>query len=537
MMATDGSTTPSRPDRETGNQPLLKVRQRWARERRLYRLLEMMPGLLVWTTLVGVLVLSFVRPLWAIVFIIVFDLYWLIRVVYVLVYILIAYVRFRRTLRVDWGAKIRRIRGWERLRHLVIIPTYKEPLAVLETTFASLARVNIPLNQLFVVLACEERDRAKAEENARAITERFGQTFGAFRVTFHPADIPGEIAGKGSNIVWAGRRAKELIDQRRIPYTDILVSVFDADTQVHQAYFSYLGYVFLKHPNRQRTSYQPIPVFHNNIWDSPALMRVVANSTTFWLMSETLRPDRLFTFASHSMPFQALVDVDFWQNDIVTEDSRIFLQCLVRYDGDYTVTPLYLPVSMDTVMGDSYWESLKNTYKQQQRWAYGVENFPYMVWNFVGNSRIPFTKKIKYLMNQLEGVYSWATAPMIIFILSWLPLATARDLVEATALGQNAPIVMGWLIRAAMIGLVFSAVISTIILPPRPPGVGRHHFLVMLLQWILFPYCMLIFGSFPATDAQTRLMLGRYMGYWVTPKARKGSAFQSPASQAVPSKG
>lgn len=498
------------------------VRQTWVRERRWYRTLEILPGALVWLTLVLVVGLAFLRPLWAIVFIVLFDLFWLFRIVYLLVYLLIAYRRFRQAIRIDWRSRLLAQPGWERFYHLVVIPTSGESREVLETTFAALARVDYPnKRRLIVALACEERDRSRAEASARVLQDRYATTFGALLVTYHPGDIPGEIAGKGSNITWAGRRAKTYIDRHGIPYENVIVSSFDADTQPYQAYFSYLTTVYAAQPNRLRSSYQPIPLFNNNIWQSPAIMRVLANSTTFWLMTETLRPDRLFTFSSHSMPFQALVDVDFWQSDIVTEDSRIFLQCFVRYDGAYTVTPLYVPLSMDTVLGHSFWESVVNQYKQIRRWAYGVENFPYMVWNFAANPRIPLRKKVKYLWNQLEGVYSWATAPIIIFLLGWLPMQVMHDSVAETALAQNAPLVISWLVRAAMIGLLFSAILSTTFLPPRPPGVGRARFATMLLQWILFPFSMVLFGSIPAIDAQTRLMLGRYLGFWVTPKARK----------------
>ncbi|MEK7642921.1 MAG: hypothetical protein AAB372_00500, partial [Patescibacteria group bacterium] len=47
------------------------------KDRILYRALEMLPGLLAWGTIVGVILLSWKRPAWVAVFIIVFDLYWL----------------------------------------------------------------------------------------------------------------------------------------------------------------------------------------------------------------------------------------------------------------------------------------------------------------------------------------------------------------------------------------------------------------------------------------------------------------------------
>jgi len=69
--------------------------------------------------------------------------------------------------------------------------------------------------------------------------------------------------------------------------------------------------------------------------------------------------------------------------------------------------------------------------------------------------------------------------------------------------------------------MIVSAIISQLILPPRPSRRSRWKNLSMILQWLLLPITLIIFGTFPALDAQIRLMLGKHLGFWVTEKVRK----------------
>ena len=240
-------------------------------------------------------------------------------------------------------------------------------------------------------------------------------------------------------------------------------------------------------------------------------------------MADKARPERLFTFSSHSMSFKTLVEVGFWETDIVTEDSRIFLQCFDKFNGDYSVIPMHIPISMDTVMGKNFWETAKGQYKQMRRWAWSVEHFPWMFMHFKKNKLIPFWKKFRYIFNQSEGQYSWATGPIFIMLLGRLPLWIADWQNIKFSIVQNAPYILEIIMTIAMIGILVSGGMNMFFIPPRPAHQPKHKWAYMFLQWLLLPFTMIFFGSIPALDAQTRLMLGgKYrLGFDVTDKHRK----------------
>ena len=484
------------------------------------RFWEMFPGLLVWGTFLLAIILTFVQPLWVIIFIIVFDLLWLFRVLYFNIFVLQSWLRLRRARSIDWQARLADTPGSDKIHHLVFLPTYKESYEIIRTTLRSLKKNALPNDQMIVVLGGEEGDLDQFEKNARRAESEFGNVFKDFITTLHPRGLEGEIPGKGSNLNWMGHRVQEHLKKMHPELFDehLIVSAFDVDTIAHPQYFSYLTHVFCTVENPLRSSYQPIALFSNNIWTSSAPVRIGAFGTTFWLFGELARPERLWTFSSHSMPWKMLKDVGFWQKDIVSEDSRIFMQAFLHYHGDYRVTPLYLPVSMDAVSGERYRDSLKALYKQMRRWAWGVEHLPYVIDGFKRDKTIPFRKKAQYLFNHIEGMYTWATAPIIMFLLGWFPLLVASG--KQSALIQAAPFTLQQLMQLAMIGILISGVMSLTLLPRRPEKIKKHTWAIMLLQWLLLPITFIIFGSFPAIDAQTRLMTGRYLGFNVTKKTR-----------------
>ncbi len=483
------------------------------------RILEIIPGLLVWTTLVSSVLLSFFQPLWMIYFIILFDFYWLLRILYFTPFTLLAWWRYRKALQRDWRADAEACVGYADTVQLIFLPTYKEAYPVIHETLRTLASTQYPPSRMMVVLAGEARDKERFQQVVKQATKDFGQVFKAFWTTTHPEGLPDEIPGKGSNLHWSGQAILPKVLALGLDPDRVIVSSLDIDTIVHPAYFSCLTYQYLTVPEPTRSSYQPVALYNNNLWESPAAVRIAMFGTTFWIMTELPRPEGMMTFSSHSMSLRMLIDVDFWQKDIVSEDSRIFLQGLIHYHGRYRVTPLYLPVSMDTVMTGEYWKALQSLYKQQRRWAWGVENFPYMVEAFAKDREMSWSTKAGWIFKQLEGMYTWATAPLLIFLLGYLPFWFAPDSLHRFVVFQNTPFTLQWLMRCAMIGLFVSATLSFTLLPPPPMHMKRPYaYAIMVLQWLLLPVTFILFGAIPAIDAQTRFMLGKPLGFAVSPK-------------------
>ncbi len=488
-----------------------------------YRLFEILPGLTIWGTLIGSLVLSFVRPLWMIYAIILFDIYWVLKVLNFSFYLLVAWNRFAHARKTDWEDKLyHEVPDWKTKHHVVFLTLYNEEWDVVKSAVQSVCDAAYDTSRFTIVVAGEERKKEHYESILKHIQTTFGDCFADIVGTCHPANLPDEIPGKGSNLHYAERQMQMYIDTKNWNYNDVITTIFDIDTVCDKSYFSYLTYLYCTHPHPTRSSYQPIAVYNNNMWESQSMLRIMAFGTTFWTLTSLARQDALVTFSSHSMSFRAIVDAGFHEKKIVSEDSRIFYQAFLAYDGDYEVTPLYAPVSMDTVRDDSWWQSMKNLYAQQRRWAWGVEHVPYLMSEFrkKGN-KIPLWKKFKWVFIEWEGKWSWCLVALLITVLGRLPLWVAPESVRQSALFFNAPHLLQILMTIAMLGMILSAVLSLPLLPRRPQSHPKHMYIVMVLQWALLPISLIFLSAIPAIDAVTHMMFGKYLGFNVSQKKRK----------------
>ena len=534
-------------------------------EKKVQRLFEIIPGATSWAIIIGMVILSFWEEELAAIIIIAFYMYWLMRIFYLTIFLILSYNRLSIEKGVDWMTRARGLGNFDnylkglqtlvpgiklkdklsRLFHrkelesfkkrnveipilddiyqLVIIPIANEARSVVEPGIRSIAASTFPSRKILIVLALEERSPETAKEGVYGIQSEFKNSFFDILVSVHTDGVPGEARVKGANASHAAREASEFLKSKGIAFKNVIVSCFDSDTVVKPEYFACLTYNFMVCPDRDRASFQPIPVYYNNIWDVPAFARVIEAGSSFFQLIEATNPEKLVTFSSHSMSFAALVEVGYWPVDMVSDDSAIFWKAYIHYDGKYKVVPIYTTVSMDIVAADSWRKTVVNEYKQKRRWAWGVENFPIVMRGFLKNNKIPFYNKIKLSFKLFEGHISWATWAFLLTFVGGLPALFAGKAFQHSVLYYSAPRVAGIIFNLASFSLITSIILSILLLPPRKVRHRILHRLLFALQWLFVPVIFLFLGAIPALDAQTRLMMGKRMEFWVASKKRENA--------------
>ena len=488
--------------------------------RAIMRFLEITPGALSWGVISFFVTLAIWKPVYGAMLIIVFDFYWIVRTVYLTTLLIMANRQLARQRNRNWLKACQKIEGWDRLCQLIIFPVYKEGLDILRPSIDALKACHYPLEKMIVVLAFEERHKPSAE-NAKILEKEYRGVFFELLTVFHPDHIAGEKRLKGANATWAAKRAKEYLQGKKIPLEQVIVSCFDADTCVDREYFGCLSYHFLQNPMPHQASYQPVPVYNNNIWYAPAFARIIETSASFCQMIESMRLEKFVTFSSHSMSFKTLVDIDYWPVDMISDDSVVYWKAFLYFNGHYRVVPLYTTVSMDAAYSSNFFKTLWVQYKQKRRWAWGVENFPFLVGGFMQNRNISVFTKLRRSFQLLESHVTWAVWAFIIGIIAPMPILWGGRFFAQSAIGYNLPRITGLLFNFTVYTSLVWILLSWTILPPRPKGVSWFKNVIMVAEWMIVPVVILVLGSTPALDAQTRLMFGRYMEFSATEKTRK----------------
>jgi hypothetical protein len=512
-----------------------------------YRFWEIFPGFLSWTIILTPFIASFFVPNIVAIFIIGYLLLWFIKAIGLNVRSLQGYSMLQKQQKLDWqqllhdleAGEVRsggKVPKWHRdnvaritkrplyckpseLYHAIIIARWKEGRDTLEPTIQSVLASKYDLKKVILILAYEDRG---GEEIAADSIELMKQYKGQVKYTAaigHPADIPGELVGKGGNITYAGRQLQKYIEKEGIDPTRVVVTTLDSDNRPHPSYLAALSYTYASTEDPRYVSYQPIPLFLNNIWDAPSPMRVIATGNSFWNIILSLRPHMLRNFSSHAQGLAPLIDTDFWSVRTIVEDGHQFWRTYFRYDGKHEVYPIFLPIYQDAVLAATYRRTLKMQFLQLRRWAWGASDIAYVASKgFRRDSKVPRMDMIAKFMRLIEGHVSWATASLILAFGALIPILISPKNYAANQLPQIASTIQ----TIALAGIFISMFLSLKALPPKPERYKRHRTVFMMLQWVLLPVTTILYNTLAAITSQTRLMFKRYLDKFdLTEKAVK----------------
>lgn len=379
--------------------------------------------------------------------------------------------------------------------HAVIIATYKESREVLAPTIEALLASDFNMKQVICILAYEGRAGEETEKQANELMNTYKKDFmDAFAVK-HPANIPGEIIGKGGNVTYAGRELAKYLEKKGIDPLRVLVTTLDADNRPDKSYLTALTYAYIVCPDPIHSSFQPVALFSNNIWDPPAPMRVLATGNSISHLVFSLRSHALRNFSAHAQPMVALLKTDFWSVRTIVEDGHQFWRSYFRFEGNYRALPLHIPIYQDAVLSDTYWKTLKAQFLQYRRWTYGASDFAYIVhMGFFRKNTIPKRDLIAKTWRHLEGHVTWAVGPILVLFGGFVPVLFHPKSYAALEL----PLIVSRIQTVAIVIAVVTVFLSLRTLPPKPARYKRHRNIFMVLQWAYLPITTLVFNSFAA---------------------------------------
>ncbi|NOY14963.1 MAG: glycosyltransferase family 2 protein [bacterium] len=481
------------------------------------RLLEFLPGLTSYSLIIFPVVGSFFSPLLVAYYILFFDLLWLYKSITMTGAAIVSYFRIKASEKMNWLGELKAFgQDAKKVHHIIVVPTYKEPIKILERTLNALAAQDFPKQRMIVAVGGEAReDGIKAK--LKKLEDKYKHKFGYFITTIHP-DLPGEVKGKSSNSAWIIKQAvKRVIEPNKIPVDYTTATSLDADVSLHPKYYSYLTFKFLDDPDRYLRFWQPGVMFYNNFWSIPAPGRVVNTFSTIWMLALLSRPDRLVNFSSYSLSLKMLQTVGYWDADVIPEDYRIFFKCFFHFGGQVEVIPIFLPAYADAAEAKGYFNTLKNQYEQLKRWAWGVSDDPYVIKKYLTTPNVSFFNKTIRLLRIIEDHFLWPVNWFVITIGVNIVLMV-NPYFSHTIIGYTLPKLSSFILSLTLISLVVILIIDSKQRPKRPKWFPRWRAWLIPLEFILMPIVGFFFNALPGLDAHTRLMLGKYLEYRVTEK-------------------
>src|SRR3989344_4312006 len=142
-------------------------------DKQVHRFLEILPGSFSWTLILFPVWGSFWIPHYVAYYIILFDIFWLYKSAALAITAVISHLKLKASQKYDWLEDAGKLPNFDKVHHLIVVPTYKEPLKTIERGVDSIADQDFPKNQISVCLAFEEREGGEGRQKSAVLVELY----------------------------------------------------------------------------------------------------------------------------------------------------------------------------------------------------------------------------------------------------------------------------------------------------------------------------------------------------------------------------
>lgn len=408
-------------------------------------------------------------------------------------------------------------RNWREIQHIIIVPHVKEPEHILRETLENLSRQTFPTKQINVVLAAEARD-PNGLPLSEKLAEEFKDVFNHVWVSNHVLQDD-EIVGKSSNMKAGGKVAYDKVTELGWDLKKTIVTSCDADSKLPHQYFSYVTYEYVTRDDAEYKVFNAALVFYNNIWRLPFYARVKNSMSTIYNTARLVRVDKLIPFSTYSTSFWMIKEIGFWTPWVTPEDFHLFLKAQFKFGGIVNVVPVYLRIMSDAAEGVGHLDTIRNNYKQERRWSWGISDDGWVLQNLVYN----FGKHdLVTMYRALHSIFDHIMSPVmgVVIVIGGNIPPLLNPSFSGTVLGSQLPIVSSTIITVSLVFMILIVLLDLAYRPKRPQGGIWLPLTILkeLIEWIVLPVATFVLALLPGLEANTRLLFGKHLEYYVTKK-------------------
>jgi len=239
---------------------------------------------------------------------------------------------------------------------------------------------------------------------------------------------------------------------------------------------------------------------------------------------------RLITQSNYSLSLEMAHQTGYWDADVIPEDSHMFFKALFRCGERVRAAPLFVPVWSDAAEGTRWWRTVLSHYRQARRWAWGVSDVPYLIWQIVRRGRIALVPRYAHAAHYAHEHFLWPSH-WFLLVGSFNLLPFLAPTFAASETGRELAELASAAYTACLPSLLVLVWLNWQLRPPDTDH-SASELLAFMASWACLPVVGFVLVALPALDAHTRLLLGRYLQYQVTEKQGRRWPDASPAPAA-----